>query len=351
MIDIKFNYRYCDLKNEDGDILLPKNGSKVYVKTIVDMEQYNADALNFVQMMDNGIRTGKEDLDYKCWNGCIYEDIDYKKFIAAHESYIPPNIVYDDICKSLSYTFPELFYYGELSRSGTSFHFIFFFKANKNELAWKTCKAITSYMVKWAFDACGYEDEIRYEGVYDDCTNTIYQPCFITKKNEFFNDKCSGDGRRIAEENRYTIEYEYNRLWLNAYRKKESKNTSSEEWEIHWTRNDIQDDVGYLNHHARWRLFTSLSGLCKDDDDTLKDEWEYCAMHISEGNRHTKAQYMNFPYKLDWARNRTGNEFIDIELLKKFGYDIEFKPVKNIYNKKDEKTEEAYGQRKKRVYL
>ena len=74
----------------------------------------------------------------------------------------------------------------------------------------------------------------------------------------------------------------------------------------------------------------SLSKLCGEDEDKLKELWTICAKRIPEQNNHTTNYYINAPWKLDWARNRftKANEVsINHGLLKKFN--IKYNKISN----------------------
>lgn len=348
---IKFNHKLCDKINEEtGEVYLPKNGSYTKPKTLEEIQVVERPTKNFVQMMNNGFRTGVDGLDYDYWNGCIFEDIDYKKYLESFPTGIPANIVYKDICEFLIFNFSNIFYYSEMSGSEKGFHFIFFFNVKKTEKNWKMCKAISTFVIKYAFCASGYSNEIDYKGVWDDCANTIYQPCFITKKQGVIYEKYNGDVMPIVNEHRYDIEKVFNRMFNNKYVPKESE-YKREDWEIHWKREkEVDGYVGYYEHSARWNIFKSLSGLCGDNQELLDKEWNYVANHIEPQNGHDTYYYEKVPYRLDWNRNRTGDEYVDKDILKDFGYEIEFKYIgDNKYeNKKAKKTN---GIRKEKVYL
>lgn len=92
-----------------------------------------------------------------------------------------------------------------------------------------------------------------------------------------------------------------------------------------WTKED-PGEVSYIEHQMRWRLFNSLSRICKDEKE-FKEEWEWCCDHLEEANGHTTQWYKDLFDKSDWKSLLTGNEYIDRELLEKFGYTIKFKPT------------------------
>lgn len=93
---------------------------------------------------------------------------------------------------------------------------------------------------------------------------------------------------------------------------------------ISWTKKDDIEDI-YIEHSDRWRLFNSLSRITKDEIEFRK-EWESCCDHILERNGHTTQYYKDLFDNSDWGKKLTGKEYIDRDLLEKFGYIIKFTP-------------------------
>ena len=103
-----------------------------------------------------------------------------------------------------------------------------------------------------------------------------------------------------------------------------------------------------IGEFSKGHKYNSEYGYYYDDEDLLRNEWEKCARMLPEGNKHTTNYYINFPWKGDWARNRTGNEYVDTELLKKFGYDVKFIKLNKDENNAIKKVNKTT---KTRIYL
>ena len=67
---------------------------------------------------------------------------------------------------------------------------------------------------------------------------------------------------------------------------------------------------------------------------------------IPNAHGHDTYYYKTVPYKLDWYRNLNGKEYIDVELLKQFGYNVKF-----IKKEEDEKNKKIIKKRIERIYL
>lgn len=328
---------------------LPRNGTQVMLMYLEDIKEREG-SMMFLQMCDAGYRMGHENEDYKHWNQCIFEDIDYKDYIELHkDSYIEPLAIYERLWNWLYNNYKDIIYYGELSKSKKGFHFIFFFNVQRTKNNRLMCKSLTNFIIHKAFEECGYKDIIEANGVYDNCTNSFYQPCFLTKNNYKMNNECTGKGSdKIILENYYSIKNIYEKLDKKKYVKKESNNQNKDKWLIEYEESeDIIYKGKYLNHHERWNLFDYLSGLCGNDEDKLYEEWVNCARQLPEGNGHDTNFYINEPYKNHWDKKRDSNNYIDAELLKQFGYNIKF-INKNYEDKTNKKTNKI---RKERIYL
>lgn len=345
-----FNFRQINLDPNTKQPIAPKGGSWMSVTSLDRIEPPTEGMLNFVQLCDCGFRMTKETKDESMWNCCTFEDIDYKAYMKNNDDAPDPEIVMGDIVQWLMTNCREITYYYEMSRSGKGFHFVFYFCVKRNMHIRNMCKAISVWAIKKAFYSCGYKDIIEHEKVWDKCTNSLYQACFITKNMSVLHEDCTGDVTELVKRHKYSIENEYNALFMKHNNTTKSSDAHDrDDWEISWSRGDDTDTIDtYLQHQERWRLFNSLSGLCGSDDKKLKEEWEYCASRMIEMNGHDVNYYKEVPYTGDWNELRTGEEYIDCDLLNKFGYEIYFK---NKDNDKKDQTKKTKSIRKERVYI
>ena len=82
--------------NAAGEYKYPNAYTPLQLMYIEDMKPIE-NTLMFTQMCDWGRRMTKENEDYTKWNNCVFEDIDYKFYIAANENHIDPYIIYNDV--------------------------------------------------------------------------------------------------------------------------------------------------------------------------------------------------------------------------------------------------------------
>lgn len=338
-----FNFSYVENTEK-----LPKNNTQLMLMYIEDIIKKEG-MMMFSQMCDAGYRMGIKNEDYKYWNQCTFEDIDYKKYMAVNNGALDPETIYDALWNWIYDNYKDILYYAELSRSKKGFHFIFYFNVNRTKNNRLMCKALSIYVIHKAFEACSLKYILDTKGVYDNCTNSFYQPCFLTLNDYKINKECTGMGSgEMLNNNYFNIKSIYDKLTTKKYTKKEKSTIKNDEWNIEFENSDICYNGPYLEHHERWNLFDYLSGLCGEDDDRLKEEWIKCARQLPEGNGHNTEFYIKEPYKNHWDKKRDTNNYIDKEVLRQFGYSIKFINNNNHGNNFKEKTKKI---RKERVYL
>lgn len=323
----------------------PKGGSKMMLMLLDDIKQ-KPDHRMIIQMSDCGFRNTKDNWQDIYWNQCTFEDIDYKRFYTDPNKHVHPTKIYNDVCDWLLNNCKSILYFSEMSRSECGFHFVFYFDVVRTLNNFKMCKAISSFFIKQAFVQCGYKDIIDADGVYDDCSNSVHQLCYITKKSLLLNEHCNGECKQIIEDNYYNIKCEYEKQ-----KKNHTKNIliNNDDWDIQCNKFEIVDTVEYIEHNKRFVLFNSLNGVFKNPD-IVNEEWNNCCNKIPERNGHTIYFYKREPYVNDWAKKVTGNEYIDVELLKLFGYDVKF-INKNIIDDGNKINKKIKCFSKERIYL
>ena len=345
-------YNCTRIDSNDPSSHNPFGNEKMNLLTINEITQADSRFKNACQCFDCGYRVNNEHLEFKHWNGCVFEDIDYKKWIYYWEDkdktkIVDPNKILFNVTVYLTQKYMNNFMFSEMSRSGKGFHFMFYFNCDKTENNWYLYKATAVAMTKDAFKQCGYEHIINSENilgkdkVYDDCSFSPVQMIYITKNKMIENKMCDGElmyypNLRVERINHAPKEVNDKIEIIYTNR------SSNADWSINVEKFNV-DSVEYLPHTERWKLFCSLSRIFKDEQ--LREEWERCAELLPEANNHNTYYYKTVPYKLDWNRKLTGNEYCDKELLEKFGYKVKF-----INNKKDE-SKKTYKKRIERVYL
>ncbi len=343
-MNIKYNCTHIELNNPYS--YTPCGGQAMPVLSLDEIKTVTTTTKNACQCFDCGFRVDNARLKFEYWNGCVFEDIDYKKWITHWENkdkskIIEPNKILFDVTVYLKQKYMNNFMFSEMSRSGKGFHFMYYFDCPKTEYNWYLYKATAVAMTKDAFKQCGYNDILNFDEVYDDCSFSPVQMIFITKNKILLNSMCDGQLMYYPNLNIERIQHkpkDINDKPIITY----TNRSSNDDWNIEIEKFDV-DNVKYISHTVRWQLFCSLSRIYKDNE--LRQEWERCALMIPPANGHTTEYYMRVPYTLDWNRNLTGNEYCDKELLKQFGYNVKF-----IKKDKNE-SKKTYKKRIERVYL
>ncbi len=325
MENIKFSWCWSQYSVRGYD----KDGHKkqqLKIVPITDMKpfikgEWEIGYKNQVQMSSYDYRVIK-DTPYKYWNGCIFIDIDYKKWIHDYpDDVISPEYILRKVFTYMEEHYPLNLYYGELSRSNKGFHFIFYYDCDRTRQMFDYYNRYTRRIVEVSFEKCGFSEIIHHKGVLDECTKSFSQCCYLTRNQELFNEFCTGDlvnypGIQIecSEEEDYQLkQYKSNNRWNFSLKH----------------RDDSITQVEYIDHFQRWNLFNSLSVIFKDGLE-LKREWERCSRMIPEENGHDYEYYSEIPYRGDWYRKLTGNEFVNTSLLEDFGYTINVTPKPTI---------------------
>lgn len=307
--DILFNWCCYDTDIDD-----PRAGKKMKIGNVTQIQKSDGTNRTRCQTFDCGFRVNNELLDFKYWNNVIYEDIDYKKYIMTHNHYVDPVYVQNVITQYLMQNYRTVFMMSELSRSETSFHFYFCFDVERNRANRERYKAICDAIILNAFIVKGFEEIIRYDGVFDDCTDSPVQMVYMTKNNLLINHSCTGNTNMLHLDG-------LNIRWTNDG-SVEPVSIRRDDYEITFEKNDDVHEHEYIAHHTRWLLFDGLSRLYRGDE--LFREWCRCAEMIPCANGHDTDFYMNEPYKNHWDEKLEGDEYIDVDLLHSFGYDVTF---------------------------
>ena len=130
-----------------------------------EFERYKAE-LPSVQMFDCDYRVANANLDWNLWNGCVYVDIDSKKYKPGFDV----EKVGIDLINALtdkSSNACQYFYAFQVSASRSSYHIIFYFNVAKSETNFNKCVRYAFDMVKEAFANIGRLDIWNCDGVAD----------------------------------------------------------------------------------------------------------------------------------------------------------------------------------------
>lgn len=315
-----FNSSYYDSDWND-----PRGGKLMGLYYIKDMPI--SDGINRLrcQMFDNGYRVVTENYKPEFWNQTTYEDVDYKNWIIYCKEYLHDESKIIDVLEIHKKVFiyivkhwGEMFYYSEISRHENGFHYIFYFDIERTKENWKKCKNISHAIVKQAFINCGYEEIINlkkgksWNDVFDDCTDSEFQLCYITKKHPMMNKFCTGEVK------------EYPDLEVVDYKPIKTKYVNNgDDYIINIEKHELKEGeiVNYIDHFQRWILYNSLRRCFPQ---TYENEWIYCCDHMTQTDTHSTSWYKERKEGKDWGNEFNENCYVDKDLLKMFGYDVVF---------------------------
>ena len=318
------NIKFTALKNNrvatDG---LGSVISLVDYKFDID-DNTNKSDLPFIQVFDCGYRVSSKNIvDWNIWNGCVFIDIDSKKYYTEVETFDADKLE-DALCQYLLFTYNNNFYWIQKSNSGTSYHIAFYFDVPKNEDNYYRAVRKAQKMVIEAFTEIGLEKIIKYDNVLDRCTVSPFQGLYVTshqftfgaysnpwfgKYDNFFDDEDDLPGSKPVSD---------------------VKKDGTKLFEVH----DIKkvDTKVYLNHISRLRVYQALKAVHGSFEETQK-AWEFiCNNYLLEGDK-TIQQYINQGpsnfYNYTYS--------VNVDLLKQFGYKITrtFEPIKIDFYKPD----------------
>lgn len=310
-------------KIEDINIRFSYNNNS-YIKTGEHMGVGKLSEVIFEAIINNIIYTKMTDCNYRMdminydfnqWNQCVAIDIDYK--VAIDKFSIDPLEIYVNVTNWLINN-SSSFLYGELSRSGNGFHFIFNSNVPKNENGTKSLMCLADLIIKKAFTECGYSKIIYYPKVFDSCTKSLAQGIYITGNNPIINDNFNNNFNldfSIYKDQLLKIlsSIKYNSLEsLINYDDDKIDNLKV----ISYTK--LCDEIDNLktnyvpNRNQRWIIFNELYSLLvhinEFNDDNLKEAW--CKIiNCFNLTEHPLSYYYNEPYKGDWNKKKQSKKF------------------------------------------
>ena len=315
----------------NGDWNDPKGGTPMSLYYIKDMPV--SDGVNKLrcQMFDCGFRVIRENREWKWWNQTTYEDVDYKNWIKYCKEYLHDESRIIDVLEIHKKVFvyivkhwPEMFYYAEISRHENGFHYIFYFDTERTGENWNKCKQISHAIIKQAFIGCGYEEIINlkqagsWNDVFDDCTDSEYQLCYITKKHPMMNALCTGEVK------------DYDDIELKDLKPQKTRYVNNgDEYIITVEKTGLKEGykTEYIDHFQRWNLFDALKRIYPE---TYLEEYDYCCEHIPEQEGHTVQWYKSRSEGSSWEADWDKDCYVDSDLLRQFGYEVSFtKKTKN----------------------
>ena len=306
-VEVRFSYNKYLYINTGGHMNVGKL-SDIIFEAILNNTVYT-------KMTDCNYKMDMVNYDFNNWNKCVAIDIDYK--VAIDKFNIEPLEIYNNVTEWLINN-SHSFMYGELSRSGKGFHFIFNSNVPKNEDGTKALMCLADLIVKRAFVSCGYSKIIYYPKVFDSCTKSLAQGIYITGNNPIINKNY---------DNTFNLDYNVYKQYLIPiltsikYNSLDSlvnyDNDKIEELKT-ISYNKLCDEIDNIrtnyvpNRAQRWIIFNELYSILvhigEFNDDNLKEVW--CkTINCFNFTEHPLSYYYNEPYRGDWNKKKQSKKF------------------------------------------
>lgn len=286
-----------------------KTGQKMNVLTLdsINVIDTKKEDLPWLQVFNCGYRVSHDNIDWKYWNGCVFVDIDSKHYYNECQKF-NPQILEDKLYEHLSSQFTNNFFALQRSNSGTSYHIIFYFNVEKNELNYKKCASYARDLCESTFIELGVDYIWKWKGVNDKCSISPYQGMYLTSQKLKFNYEVKGYWSMIDE-------YEYIEHKLVTIDKVKDNAVDF----VNFTLDNNEVKCEYYEHISRLKIYTALVACYKTKDATDIAWRENIVPYLKEGNGHNRNFYLSEPNKNGWFE-KYKTEFVNELWLEKFGY-------------------------------
>ena len=300
-----------------------KGGETMDVVSLQDVivEETEKKELPWLQLFDTGYRVTTDTLDWSRWNGCVYSDIDskhYYKECRAFDAEKLRDALHDYLLINFNYNFYAL----QVSNSGTGYHILFYFDVEKNEVNFKKCAQIVQGIVKEAFVNIGAGEIYDWPKVNDHCSTSPLQGMFLTN-NPFlwgnYSQQAFGDFEDFD-----TYELRDEGVRVSDVQKDGTKLFEFKSYK------PPKKPVGYKDHHQRWAIYDALIAVFESKE-VIDGEWGKVCGLLPEDNGHKRGFYLKEPEKNRWYERHSSVTWVNIDVLKEFGYKFyrRFVPMEN----------------------
>ncbi len=288
-----------------------KGGDKMNVVKLssIDVKNTEKEKLPWLQVFNSGYRVTTDNIDWNTWTGCVFTDIDSKKYYNNVKKF-NPNELLNKLYDYLLFNYYENFYIIQISNSGTSYHIMFYFDVEKNEENFKKCSAYAQDIIRTSFKAIGAEDIILYEKVIDKCTISPYQGMYLTQNEILYGDV---DGQWFGN---FSNIDEYEAPKQKVLESSDVKKDGTKLFSLTGFK-QIDNKVPYKDHHQRWSIYEALIAVYNDKE-TVDGQWKYICSRLEEGEHNIKF-FLKEPDKNNWYGRYTG-EYVKVSCLEEFGY-------------------------------
>ena len=333
MEPIKFNYCIPREYKKNGEIkyALVEGSKSLNVGTLQEIKQYSninipKNGQPWVQLFNSGYRVTNDTLDWKLWNGCVYIDLDTKRYYNEVKKF-DTDILLKGIYDYLFYNYYTNFYCIQKSNSGTSYHILFYFDVDKTSENFDKCNYWCTKIIEETFISLQIEQIIRYNKVLDKCTQSPVQGMYLTNQEILFGNIENNPwfGNFDVE----SVEIESKIVNRPKYINEDGTNNFTIEGQR--THNTIKK---YYEHRQRMSIYMSLISVLKDKQ--LVDETfsEIVNEQFIEGNGHSIKFFIKEPQNDKWfdKYNTYKDHFVRPWLLKEVGFNVIEKFIPEVYS-------------------
>lgn len=291
-----------------------------------------------LQMFNSGKREANiDDNNISNWNGCVFVDIDTKKYngrylaqfeankevfmnmsasLMAHGTDENGNRLDLDSCDNLLFA--------QISASGNSYHYVFYFDVEKTMANFAICAKYALCKVKAAMATLMprmyneiIQDATMRSAIFDDCSNKIAQPLYLSNHAVLLGNECAQGRFNVDEALEFISRYDDGQETFATT--KFSDEDSVEAWEFTQSRNiglrdsEAGSEISWSYSSQRWPLIKGLIIKFMDDFDRANNLWQdLVPIMVNNGNNHNES-YLRREFKINY---KTNLDKIKAELLK-----------------------------------
>lgn len=136
--------------------------------------------LDALQMFTSNYRMSNDCMDWNLWNGCVFVDIDTKKYTGFKSATMKWDMVENIVVEQLKLNYYQNFLFEQRSFSGNSFHIVFYFNCPKNADNFQKAAMFSQNIIRRIFQSIDLGDVIEWPGVLDTCGNKPCQALFMS---------------------------------------------------------------------------------------------------------------------------------------------------------------------------
>lgn len=250
-----------------------------------------------IQIFNSGYRINSKNIDWNCWNGCVFIDVDGKQYYNNVKQF-NSEILKEYVINQVIYC-ENLYWFQESATTGKgNFHFCFYFDVEKTEFNYNCCLNYAEDVVHNIYKSAGKDAEeiINYEGVLDTHNEKPYQGLYISTNEIFYGLDCTGDICNVDFTERDIVDKFFNDspVEIEANEYEIGENTSK-------IKIDRHTKIGsYFGNDARWRISSIANKIFGDS----AEKW--CNEHFYYENGksiYQKADYGINNSVLNWLIN------------------------------------------------